>query len=293
MNDRLPTLFLSHGSPMTSVEPGPAGAVWAALARDLPRPRAILMVSAHWDTATPMLTGASQPETIHDFGGFPEELYQIRYPARGDPELAQRAAALLGAAEITASVDATRGLDHGAWVPLRWMYPDAGVPVVQLSVQTARGVAHHWHLGAALAPLANEGVLIIGSGHVTHNLRDWMQWSQAHLPSGDPRRPGPAPREGETETGHPPMPYAARFADWLAERLAQHDREAIIDYREREPGGARAHPSEEHYVPLVVAWGAAGLNAHAERVHRDIIGGALAMDAYAFQPARANMRVAA
>jgi 4,5-DOPA dioxygenase extradiol len=271
MTQRLPTLFLSHGSPMTALEPGAAGAAWVALARALPRPRAVLMVSAHWDTALPMLTGNPRPETIHDFGGFPEALYRIGYPAPGDPELAQQAAALLKSAGFTAGIDGCRGLDHGAWVPLRWMYPEADVPIVQLSVQTQRGVAHHWHLGAAIAPLADDDVLIVGSGHATHNLRDWMQ----HQRTGAP------------------MPYAAEFADWLAGRIAAHDRDALIEYREREPDAARAHPSEEHYVPLLVAYGAAGQQARAERVHQSIVGGALAMDAYAFWPETAKQRVAA
>ena len=287
MTQRLPTLFLSHGSPMHSLDAGAAGAAWAALGRSLPRPRAVLMASAHWDTALPMLTGSPQPETIHDFGGFPEALYEIQYPAPGSPELAQRAATLLKEAGLTAGIDGCRGLDHGAWVPLRWMYPDADVPVVQVSVQTQRGVAHHWHLGAALAPLADDGVLIVGSGHVTHNLRDWMQWAQVHHRSKDPRRPG----SGDVEGG--PLPYVGTFAEWLAARLAAHDRDAVIEYREREPGGARAHPSEEHYVPLLVAWGAAGQDARAERVHRAIEGGALSMDAYAFWPSSAASRAAA
>jgi len=279
MTQRLPTLFLSHGSPMHALDAGAAGAAWAQFGRSLPRPRAILMASAHWDTALPMVTGSANPETIHDFGGFPDELYRIQYPAPGAPEIAQRAATLLKQAGFTAGIDGTRGLDHGAWVPLLAMYPDADVPVVQVSVQTQRGVAHHWHLGAALAPLAHEGVLIVGSGHATHNLRDWMQWAQTHYRSKDPRRPD----RGDLAASA--MPYASQFAEWLAARLAEHDRDAVIEYREREPGGARAHPSEEHYVPLLVAWGAAGQDARSERFHRAIEGGALAMDAYAFWPA--------
>jgi 4,5-DOPA dioxygenase extradiol len=259
---RLPTLFLSHGSPMHALEPGASGKAWAALAQQLPRPRAVLIASAHWDTAIPMLTGTQKLETIHDFGGFPAPLYALRYDAPGAPDVAQRASALLKDAGMAAGIDGLRGIDHGAWVPLRWMYPDTDVPVVQLSVQTARGTAHHWRLGQALAPLAEEGVLIIGSGHATHNLRDWMTARQRQTP----------------------MPYAAQFSEWLAARIADGDKEALIDYRNLEPDGVRAHPTEEHFVPLLFAWGAARDGARAERFHRGIEGGALAMDAYAFWP---------
>jgi 4,5-DOPA dioxygenase extradiol len=145
----------------------------------------VLVASAHWETAVPMLTGNPRPETVHDFGGFPEELYQIRYPAPGAPELAARAVTLLKGAGITAGVNGCRGLDHGAWVQLRWMYPDAQLPVLQVSLQPELGPARHVELGRALAPLADDGVLIVGSGHATHNLGDWM---------GNPRRQEPALR---------------------------------------------------------------------------------------------------
>jgi 4,5-DOPA dioxygenase extradiol len=258
---KLPTLFISHGSPMHALDAGAAGKAWAALARGLPKPRAILIASAHWDTAVPMLTGAPRLSTIHDFSGFPAALYQLRYDAPGAPELAQRAVTLLKDAGIAAGIDGSRGIDHGAWVPLRFMYPAVDIPVVQLSVQTARGMEHHWALGRAVAPLAGEGVLIIGSGHATHNLRDWH-------PAG---------------TG--PLDYAKRFADWVAERIAAGDHHAVADYRDAQADGARSHPSEEHFVPLMFAWGAAAPDATPQRFYQGIEGGALSMDAYAFAPA--------
>ena len=264
---RLPTLFLSHGSPMTAVEPGPAGAAWADLGRALPRPRAILVASAHWETDTPRLTGTAMPETIHDFGGFPDVLYTLRYPAPGAPDVAAEAAALLREAGFDAGIDARRGLDHGAWVPLLHMFPQADVPVVQLSLQTERGAAHHLALGAAIAPLAERGVLVLGSGHVTHNLRDWM----ASL-----RQSQPQPL---------PLPYVAAFADWIAAALAANDRDALDDYRRRAPEAARAHPTEEHFLPLHVAWGAAGEDARVERVVAGFEAGALAMHSWLFHPA--------
>lgn len=256
----LPTLFLSHGSPMHALDAGAAGAAWAALARQLPTPRAVLIASAHWETDVPMLTGAAKLSTIHDFSGFPAPLYQLRYDAPGAPDLAQRAVQLLKDADITAGIDGCRGIDHGAWVPLRFMYPSIDVPVVQLSVQTARGMEHHWRMGRALAPLAGEGVLVIGSGHATHNLADWS-------------------RSGGTE-----LAYARRFADWIAERIAQGDHRAIADYRDAQADGARAHPSEEHFVPLLLAWGAAAEDTKPQRFYQGIEGGALSMDAYAFWP---------
>jgi 4,5-DOPA dioxygenase extradiol len=258
----LPTLFLSHGSPMHAVEPGAVGKAWEALGRTLPRPRAVLMVSAHWETSVPMLTGNPKPQTIHDFGGFPPELYSIQYPASGDPVLAARVVALLKSAGIAAGVDGCRGLDHGAWVPLRWMFPEHDVPVVQLSLQPALGPARHVALGGALAPLAADGVLVVGSGHTTHNLRDWM---------GNPRR-------------SEPLRYAQEFAEWLQERLVAHDTAALIAYREQAPEAQRAHPTEEHFLPLHVAWGAAGEAPRVERIVGGFEAGALALDSYAFHP---------
>jgi 4,5-DOPA dioxygenase extradiol len=260
MTSPMPALFISHGSPMTAVDPGPAGAAWAALGRELGRPRAIVIASAHWETELPMVTGSASPRTLHDFGGFPDVLYTLRYPAPGAPDVAAEAVALLRDAGLAAGIDGSRGLDHGAWVPLLHMFPQAEVPVVQLAIQPARGAAHHLALGAALAPLRDRGVAIVGSGHVTHNLRDWM----THL-----RHPGD-------------LPYVARFAEWIADALAANDRDALANWREQAPDALRAHPTDEHFLPLLVAYGAAGERPRVSRVHRGIEGGALAMDAYRF-----------
>jgi len=260
--ERLPTLFLSHGSPMHAVEAGVAGQAWQALGRTLQRPRALLMVSAHWETSVPLLTGNARPETIHDFGGFPDALYQIRYPVAGDPTLAARAVALLKDEGIAAGIDGCRGLDHGAWVPLLRMYPDADVPVVQLSIQTALGPRHHLRVGRALAPLTADGVLLVASGHATHNLRDWMM----------------------QRSGGEPLPYASAFAGWLHDALQRHATDALLDYREAAPGAARAHPTEEHFLPMFVALGAAGEDATPEPILRAFEGSALALDSYLFRP---------
>ena len=260
---RLPTLFISHGSPMHALDAGAAGATWRRLGAQLPRPQAILIASAHWETTRPLLTGAPRPATIHDFSGFPEPLYQIRYPAPGAPELARRAQALLAAAGLEATLDPERGLDHGAWSPLLHMYPAADIPVVQVSIQPALGAAHHLALGRALAPLAEEGVLVIGSGHMTHNLREWMR--------------------GEFATA--PATYVQEFRDWVDARIRARDFDALTAYRAKAPHAGRAHPTEEHFLPLFVALGAAAASAQAERLLDTIEGGVLAMDAYLFQPA--------
>ena len=254
----LPILFLSHGSPMHALEPGAAGVAWVELARRLPRPKAILMASAHWETDAPMLTGAAHPETIHDFYGFPRPLYQIQYPAPGAPALAERARALLDEAGFDARVNGERGLDHGAWSPLLHMYPQADIPVVQVSLQTELGPRHHYEVGRALAPLAGEGILIFGSGHMTHNLRDRMR-----------------PDDNA---------YALEFQAWTDARIRSRDHETLIEYRSRAPHAVRAHPSDEHFLPLFVALGAVGRDARIERVH-DGMEGVLAMDAYRFDAA--------
>jgi 4,5-DOPA dioxygenase extradiol len=256
---RLPSIFVSHGSPMHALHPGAAGEAWAALGRELRRPDAILISSAHWETNVPMLTGSAKPETIHDFSGFPEPLYGLKYPAPGSMEVAQKAQALLRAAGHTAAIDGTRGLDHGAWAPLLYMYPEADIPVVQLSVQPGLGPRHHVNMGRALRQLSDDGVLVIGSGHLTHNLRDWDRSGRAS-----------------------PMPYAVEFQQWVFDRISRREVEALVEYRSKSPHGVRAHPTDEHFLPLFVALGAAQESSQPKRVFDAIESGALAMDAYVF-----------
>jgi 4,5-DOPA dioxygenase extradiol len=260
----LPGLFLSHGSPMHALEAGAAGDAWAALGRRLGRPRAILMVSAHGETARPTLGGAAPPETIHDFRGVPPPLYEIRDPAPGAPDVAARALALLREQRIDAEIDETRGLDHGAWSPLLYAWPQADVPVVPLSLQTLRGPRHHVLLGKALAPLAREGVLIVGSGHLTHNLGEMRSVRDTSVGAA--------------------APYVTEFQEWVRECIESRDLDRLQGYRRLSGGGARAHPTEEHFLPLFVALGAAGNAYRAERLLAHVEGGVMAMDAYLLHP---------
>ena len=249
----LPTLFVSHGSPMLAVdESQPAHGFLKNLSGTLPRSEAILVISAHWESSTPSVTGAMHLDTIHDFYGFPEPLYELRYPAPGNHALAKDVANLLGP---PAGVDLVRGLDHGAWVPLLLMYPQHDISVLQLSLQTPLGPAHHLKIGEALKSLRERGVLILGSGGATHNLREFFH------PSGDQK------------------PYED-FSDWLHTTLTHGDREALLNYRKLAPQAARCHPTEEHFLPLFVALGAGG--SKARRLHHSF-DRTLCMDAYIFE----------
>jgi 4,5-DOPA dioxygenase extradiol len=268
----LPTLFISHGSPMHALAQGRPAALWAALGKRLPTPRAVLVVSAHWETELPMLASSARPETLHDFGGFPPELYRLRYPAPGAPDVAQRAQQLLQAAGVPASGNGCRGLDHGVWVPLRHMYPQADVPVTALSVQPSLDAAHHLRLGQTLAPLAAEGVLLLGSGHMTHNLGEWIANARRrHLQPGD----------------DPPLPYVREFSDWVDTQLRADTPQAMAALAQWEtaaPHARRAHPTVEHFLPLLFAYGAAGAAPQVERLEAGVDGGVLAMDSYLFSP---------
>ncbi len=269
---RLPTLFVSHGSPMCALRTSPVAEAWAALARDLPRPLAVLMVSAHWETELPMVGTAERPQTLHDFGGFPPALERIRYPAPGVPALARTALNRLAAAGLPASANGCRGLDHGAWVPLIHMFPQADVPVFQVSIQTSLGAPHHLRLGQALAPLSSEGVLTIGSGSITHNLGEWSRLAREHAPHPEPQ---------------PPAPYVVEFRDAIEAALRAGDLEFLADYRERAPHARRAHPTDEHFLPLLVAFAAADPHPQVERVDLGVDGGVIGMDAFIIRPSDA------
>lgn len=243
---------------MTAIMESPATTFLRGLGGLFDRPRAILVVSAHWETALPALNAVSRNETIYDFRGFPAALYQLTYPAPGAPGLAGEIAQRLRAAGFDAQIDDRRGLDHGAWVPLYLAYPQADIPVLELSVQTDLGTAHHVRLGEALAWLRDEGVLIVGSGSFTHDLRRFRGQSMDAAEAPD----------------------VTAFADWMDDKIISHDVESLIDYRARAPFAADEHPSEEHLLPLYVALGAAGEAGKASRLHSSTQLGILRMDAY-------------
>lgn len=260
----LDPLFVPHGAPTFALRPGAAGAALATIAARLPLPRAIVIVSPHWDCELPTVGSADRLPTIHDFSGFPDELYRLDYPASGCREAADEVMAAIAASGLPVREDGKRGLDHGAWVPLRLMFPDAEVPVVPLSLNSRSGPHGAWQLGRALAPLTGRGFLVIASGNVTHNLRDFQRaWM----------------------TGGQTPAYVRDFAEWLADRLATGDLPALLDYRRQAPGAIQAHPSDEHLLPLFVALGAAGEGSRAHRFHAGIDDYVIAMDAYSFTPA--------
>jgi len=256
---RLPAVFVSHGAPTLALEQNDTVEFLRRLGGELGRPEAILCVSAHWNTDKPALSAAERPETIHDFGGFPEELYRIRYPAPGAPQLAGRVSELLEGAGFACTVSNTRGLDHGAWVPLRHIYPEADIPVTQLSLQPTLGPGHHFEIGKALAPLRGEGVLILATGSATHNL-------------------------GRIGRGEVPPEWAREFDGWLYEKIKAGALEELFNYRRLAPHASVAHPTDEHLLPLFVALGAGleGSEARGQSLHRGWTYGSLSMAAYSF-----------
>ncbi|MGN6153457.1 MAG: 4,5-DOPA dioxygenase extradiol [Lysobacteraceae bacterium] len=247
----MPVLFLGHGSPMNAIEDNAWSRSWQALGRELPRPRAILCVSAHWETPGPWLTGSATPPTIHDFGGFPQALFDVQWPAPGDPALAQRVVDLLGE-DFGARVDPRRGLEHGAWAVLRPMYPDADVPVVQLGIDTRRPGAWHVALAQRLAPLRDDGVLVVASGDIVHNLRlfDWR----------DPS----------------PLPWALRFRDRVNALVRDGDLAALADWPALGEDARLSIPTPEHYLPLLYAL-ALARDGDALRCFNDDVTGSLSM----------------
>jgi len=257
----LPTLFVSHGAPTLALEQSPAREFWRSLGTRYSHVKTVLCISAHWNTPQPVVSATKTPETIHDFVGFPPELYKIRYPAHGSPELAGRVANPIRNADIACDIDHHRGLDHGAWVPLMLAFPNADIPVAQLSIQRHLDPTQHLGLGGALSTLRNEGVLIMGSGGAVHPLG----YAAASL------------GEGAVTDG-----WAKEFDDWLTAAVTRGDRESLVDYRAIAPYAERAHPYPDYFMPLLVAFGAAGSDAHGTVIHHSWYWGDLGMDAYEF-----------
>ena len=269
----LPALFVSHGSPMLALEPGSTGPFFerlgAAIDAGFGRPKAIVVVSPHTAARAPLVLGSAGHHAVHDFGGFPPALYELQYDPPGAPSLAGRVTALLADAGIAAHPSDEAGLDHGIWSVLRFAWPAADVPVLPIALAPHQPPASQWALGAALAPLLAEGVLVLGSGSLTHNLR---------LVFGGRRVDAPDAEGGDE------MPESRAFRDWVAARSAAGDRDALLDYRAQAPHAALMHPTDEHWLPFYIAAGAGGLAAPAARLHEAVTYGCLAMDAYAFGP---------
>ncbi|HEY3376423.1 MAG TPA: class III extradiol ring-cleavage dioxygenase [Armatimonadota bacterium] len=258
----IPSIFVGHGAPTLAIDASPTHHFLQRLGGDFPRPKAVVCASAHWETMTPSVSAAPHPDTLYDFYGFPPELYRIQYPASGTPEVAARVADLLHAAGIDCAIEPQRGLDHGAWVPLSLMYPDAGIQVIQLAVLHRGSTADHYALGQALAPLREEGVLILGSGNATHNLHEIGPYF-------------------ETPDVTPPE-WVRAFDAWLTDVVLGGKLDDLLAYRERAPLATRNHPTEEHFMPLLVALGAGGENAVARKLHDSFSYGILSMASYAF-----------
>jgi 4,5-DOPA dioxygenase extradiol len=270
MDTTAPTLapiFLSHGSPMTALEPGAVGPFWQGLGATLDagnRPRAILAISAHSLAREPVLMAAARHSTVHDFAGFPEPLYRLRYDAPGAPALAQQVAGLLQASGLPVHLDQAGGLDHGIWAPLRFLWPAADIPVLPLAFPPDWSPARLMALGQALAPLTRQGVLVYGTGSITHNLG--LLFGRGARPALDA----------------PEIPQSAAFRQWFAQRTAAADWPALLDYRRQAPDAVLMHPTDEHLLPFYVAAGAAGTQPPGLRLHDSLTYGCLGMDAYAF-----------
>ncbi len=255
MPTQSPVLFVSHGAPDALLNAPETLSCWRKIAAKIPTPSAILVISAHWEARVATLSLAAAPETIHDFSGFSRELYDLRYPAQGAPDLAKRVVERLSAEKITVETHPNRGLDHGAWAPLSVLFPQADIPVVQLSLAHNGSPTEHYQLGVALSALREEGVLIVASGAITHNFA-WLDW------------------RSQSE----PLPKAQIFTDWVADRLAAQDLPALFAYRTA-LYGAEAQPTEEHFLPLFVALGAA-MGAKPVRYSPPFTYGSLAMEVY-------------
>ena len=275
----MPSLFLSHGSPMIALEPREAGAfmqrLGPALMQTFGKPSAILVASAHSTAPLPTLLAAPQHHAVHDFGGFDPQLYRMRYDAPGAPALAERAAGLLRASGIDVRIAQAGGLDHGILTPLRYLFPDADIPILPLAWPPHASPAELHAIGAALAPLTREGVLVIGSGSITHNLRRVFAGGL------------------QTPADRPVTPESRAFREWFAERIATPDWAALFDYRAQAPHASLMHPTDEHLLPFYIAAGAASISgsSHADgiRVHQSETHGDLGMDAYAFGPQAARL----
>ena len=272
MDTMLPSIFVSHGSPMIALERGAAGAfmqrLGPAISATFAKPKAIVSISAHTAARKAVVLAGARHSAVYDFGGFDPKLFTLRYDAPGDPALAARVLALLRGADIAAESVDQGGLDHGAWTALRYLYPAADIPIVPLAFVPSDSPAQQFALGAALEPLTRDGVLVLGSGSITHNLRRVFSGGSLH-----------------PDQAQPEIPESAAFRGWIAERSRALDWDALFAYRTRAPHGVDMHPTDEHLLPWYVAAGAGGRTSAPLRLHDSVTMGSLGMDAYAFGPA--------
>lgn len=262
----LPTLFISHGGPNIVTSDLDARTFLEHLSDSLPRPKAIVLVSAHFETDGVVVVTDPKPEMIYDFRGFETELYKMVYPAPGEPALAAHVVDLLEKAGLKPCTIGKRGYDHGTWTPMMLAFPAADIPIVQVSIDPNRDAAWHFSLGMALTSLRDEGVLLIGSGHITHNLRAFFS-AMREDKAVDPELAG----------------KVDAFTAWFADRIANGDREALLDWKRRAPFPAENHPTDEHLMPIFFAYGAAGEGATGARIHDSKAHGFFAYDSYLFQ----------
>ena len=249
------SLFISHGAPTFALESSALVDRLAALGSQLDNIKAVLVVSPHWQTATLEVMTTIKPETIHDFYGFPEALYELQYPVQGCPELANEATALLKAAGLDCAPNSSRGLDHGAWVPLMHLFPKANVPAFQISLPYTATPQMAYALGQAVAPLKEQGVLILGTGGITHNLGHFMR------------------RDVD-------LSYVTQFGDWVRKAIVENRVEDLLNYRQLAPSATQAHPTDEHFLPLFVALGSRSVDEVLEVIDGGIAYDILCMDAY-------------
>ena len=252
----LPGLFISHGSPMLAIEPEQVGPALHRLSNNLPKPRAIVVMSAHWESQAMEVSTSSRPETWHDFGGFPRELYQLRYPAPGDAILAERIIQMLTHSGMPAHANSIRPRDHGVWMPLLHMYPEADIPVIQISLPIHFSAAQIYQVGQILASLRHEQILLIGSGSITHNLAE-LSWTEEQASTPE---------------------WASGFRNWVVHQLNNDDFAAVLDWQQA-PHVRRNHPTLEHLSPLFFAM---GTGSRFSLVHSSFSLGALGMDLYRF-----------
>jgi 4,5-DOPA dioxygenase extradiol len=261
----MPSIFISHGGPNVVTDPSQARDFLEHLSEFTGRPKAIVIVSAHFETSGPVVVTDPAPGMIYDFGGFAPELYEMVYPAPGNPELAGEVAGLLAGAGFNPRIAPERGYDHGTWTTMKLAFPEADIPIVQLSIDPSRDARYHYALGQALAPLREKEILLVGSGHITHNLREvfgLMRFGKA----GDPQMAA----------------KVEAFTGWFAEKFAEGDREAILNWTSKAPFVRENHPTDEHLMPLFFAYGAGGENPSAERIHASTQYGSFAWDSWKF-----------